>query len=115
MSIELAKGIRPGFNYPGYLQRSGGKSVISFQEAVMNLTAVSRRHIGLTREEPRIREAPVAESTGREALRLAGYAWEKTGRLLNGFSLVGVMVLSQVTTFPGSATPLFPGSPRQGR
>ena len=71
MSIEQAKGIQFGFSYPGYLQRSGGKNVIWLQEAAMNLTAVSRRPVGLTREEPRIREAPVAESTGREALRLA--------------------------------------------
>jgi len=85
------------------------------KEDVMNLIAVSHRPIGLTREAPRIREAPVAESTGREALRLAAYAWEKTGRLLNGFSLAGVMVLSILAAFPGPATPLFPGSPWQGR
>ncbi len=85
------------------------------KEDVMNLTAVSQRPVGLTREEPRIREARVAERTGREALRLAAYAWEKTGHLLNGFSLAGVMVLSLLAAFPGSATPLFPGSPRQGR
>ncbi len=85
------------------------------KEDVMNLTAVSHRPVGLAREEPRLREVPVAESTGSEALRLAGYAWEKTGQLLNGFSLAGVMVLSQLAAFPGSATPLFPGSPRQGR
>ena len=81
----------------------------------MNLTAVSHRPVGLTREEPRIREVRVAELTGREALRLAAYAWKKTGQLLNGFSLAGVMVLSLLAVFPGSATPLFPGSPRQGR
>ncbi|MEE9248337.1 MAG: hypothetical protein V3U79_06550 [Dehalococcoidia bacterium] len=191
MSIEPAKGFHFEFSYPGYLQRSGSQNVISLQEDVMNLTAVSRRPIGLTRkvggrfgervelrwksytllmgrmeawavtphsrtsraaaskvepadpfqaweeskpyvtsslpileaakyaslqgEEPRIREAPVDESTGREALRLAAYALEKTGQLLNGFSLAGVMVLSLLAAFPGSATPLFPGSPRQGR
>ena len=81
----------------------------------MNLTAMSQRPIGLTIEEPRIREALVAEPTGGEALRLARYAWEKTGQLLNGLSLAGVMVLSLVAVFPGSATLLFPGSSRRGR
>ncbi|MCH8090388.1 MAG: hypothetical protein IH955_10300 [Chloroflexi bacterium] len=115
MSIEPDKGFHFEFSYPGYLQRSRGINVISLREDVMNLTAVSRRPTGLTREEPRIPEVPVAEPTGSEALRLAGYAWEKTGQLLNGFSLAGVMVLSILAAFPGSATLLFPGSPRQGR